>query len=90
MVYEGKESQSEWMCAHVKLNHFAIQQQIITHTHAQREFLLWLSGLGTRLVTLRMQVGSLTLLSGIRIRHCCELWCRLQVGFRYGVAVTVV
>ena len=28
--------------------------------------------------TMRLQVRSLALLSGLRIRHCCELWCRLQ------------
>ena len=26
---------------------------------------------------MRMWVRSLALLSGLRIQHCCELWCRL-------------
>ena len=26
---------------------------------------------------MRMQVQSLASLSGLRIQHCCELWCRL-------------
>ena len=30
------------------------------------------------LVIMRMQVWSLALLRGLRIRHCCELWCRSQ------------
>ena len=30
------------------------------------------------LVSIRMQVRSLTLLSGLRIRRCHDLWCRLQ------------
>ena len=28
-----------------------------------------------RLGTMRFQVWSLALLSGLRIQHCCELWC---------------
>ena len=30
------------------------------------------------------------LLSGLRIRRCCELWCRLQTRLRFYVAVAVV
>ena len=29
-----------------------------------------------RLGTMSLQVRSLALLSGLRIWHCCELWCR--------------
>ena len=29
-------------------------------------------------------------LRGLRIRHCRELWCRLQMRLRSGVAVAVV
>ena len=29
-----------------------------------------------RLGTMRLQVQPLALLSGLRTRHCCELWCR--------------
>ena len=29
-----------------------------------------------RLGTKRLQVQSLASLSGLRIQHCCELWCR--------------
>ena len=36
---------------------------------------------------MRMQVRSLALLSGLRIQHCCDLWCRLWLGS--GVAVAV-
>ena len=43
------------------------------------EFLLWLSGLRIRLVSLRMWVQSLALLSGLRIWHCHELSCRSQM-----------
>ena len=30
----------------------------------------------SRLGTMRLQVQSLALLSGLRIQRCCELWCR--------------
>ena len=53
------------------------------------EFLLWLSGLQTRLVSMRMQVQFLAWLSGLRIRHCHELWCRSQTRLRSVVAVAV-
>ena len=42
-------------------------------------FALWLSGLGIQLVSMRMQVQSLALLSGLRIQRCRELWCRSQM-----------
>ena len=38
---------------------------------------------------MRLQVQSLALLSGLRIQHCCELWCRSQMKLRSGVAVAV-
>ena len=41
-------------------------------------------------VTMRLQVQSLALLSGLRIRHCCELWCRSQTRLRCYIAVAVV
>ena len=53
------------------------------------EFLLWLSGLRTQLVSLRMPVGSLASLSGLRIQHCYKLQCGLQMCLRAGVARTV-
>ena len=40
------------------------------------EFLSWLSGERIQLGTMRLRVRSLTLLSGLRIRRCRELWCR--------------
>ena len=38
---------------------------------------------------MRMRVPSLALLSGLRIQHCHELQCRLQMWLRSGVAVAV-
>ena len=40
------------------------------------------SGLQIQLVSMRMRVRSLALLSGLRIRHYRELGCRLQMGLR--------
>ena len=43
----------------------------------------------TRVVSERTQVRSLVSLSRLRIRHCCELWCRSQTQLGSGVAVAV-
>ena len=51
-------------------------------TMAQRKQI----GLGT----MRFRVRSLALLSGLSIRCCHELWCRLQTRLGSGVAVAVV
>ena len=39
---------------------------------------------------MRLQVPSLALLSGLRIQHCRELWCRLQTWLRSRGAVGLV
>ena len=39
---------------------------------------------------MRMQIQSLAMLSGLRIRHCRELWHRSQTWLGSGVAVAVV
>ena len=39
---------------------------------------------------MRTQVRSLASLSGLRVQHCSELWCRSQTRFGSGVAVAVV
>ena len=54
------------------------------------EFLLWLSGLRTRLVSMRIQAQSLALLSGLRIWYCPELRCRSKMQLRSCVTVAVV
>ena len=56
----------------------------------KREFPLWLSGLRTRLVSMKMQVWSLASLSRLRIWRCCKLQCRSQGWPRYFVAVAMV
>ena len=37
-------------------------------------------------MSVRIQVGSLTLLSGLRIWCCSKLWCRSRTWLRSGVA----
>ena len=41
------------------------------------------------LVIRRLQVQPLALLCGLRIRPCCELWCRSQRRLRSHVTVAV-
>ena len=38
---------------------------------------------------MRMQVQSLASLSGLKIWHCCELWCRSQMWLGSCIAVAV-
>ena len=40
--------------------------------------------------TMMMQVWSLASLSGLRIRCCCELWCRSQIQLGAGIAMAMV
>ena len=42
------------------------------------------------IVYMRTRVWSLASLSGLKIRHCHELWCRLQMRLGSGVSVAVV
>ena len=43
-----------------------------------------------RLGTMGLRIPFLASLSGLRIRHCRELWCRLQMWLRSRVAVALV
>ena len=43
-----------------------------------------------QLGTMRLQVRSLALISGLRIQHCHELWCRLQTRLGSHVAVALM
>ena len=40
--------------------------------------------------TMRTRARSLASLSGLRIWHCCELWCGSQMRFRSCIAVALV
>ena len=59
-----------------------------TAEYDKGEFLLWRSGI--QLVSMRTRVESLALLSGLRIRCCCELCCGSQRQLGSGIAVAVV
>ena len=43
-----------------------------------------------QLGTMRVRVQSLATFSGLRLRHCHELWYSSQMWLRSGVAVAVV
>ena len=43
-----------------------------------------------RLGNMRFRVRSLASLTGLRIQHCCELWCRSWIQLGSGVDVAVV
>ena len=38
-----------------------------------------------RLGNMRLRVQSLASLNGLRIQHCCELWCRWQTQLGSGI-----
>ena len=59
------------------------------HFHCASEFPLWLSGLRTQLVSMRMQVQSLALFNGLRIWSCHKLWHRSQIWRGSSIAVAV-
>ena len=42
-----------------------------------------------RMVSMRMQIQTLASFSGLRIQHCYELWCRLQMWLRSYLPVVV-
>ena len=42
-----------------------------------------------RIGTMRLWVRSLAFLGGLRIRHCCELWCRSQTWLGSGIVVAL-
>ena len=68
------------------------EKKIYIRSNSKREeFLLRFSRLRTRtrLVSMRMQVGSLASLSGLRIQQCPKLWCRMQTQLRSCIAMAV-
>ena len=44
---------------------------------------------GIRIGTMRLRVQFLASLSGLRIQHCCELWCRPQIQLRSRIVLDV-
>ena len=72
-----------WLVQHLKINVIHYINKL------KREFPLWRSSWRTRLGTMRLRVRSLASLSGLRNRHCRELWCRLQKQLGSCVAVAL-
>jgi len=56
----------------------------------EKGVLVMAQGKRISLVSMRTQVRSLALLSGLRVQHCHELCCRSQMQLRSGIAVAVV
>ena len=55
----------------------------IPSSNGLREFLLWLSRLGTQAVSMRIWVRSLASLSGLRILSCCGCGIGRQLQFQF-------
>ena len=66
-----------------------IASHFLHQIRALQEFPSWRSGWRIRLGTPGLRVRSLALLSGLRIRRCCELWCgsRMWLGSQVAVAL---
>ena len=71
-------------CGPVKLTHK------ISHQKWYSLPPLWLGGWGLNIVSMRMKVWFLAMLSGLRIWHFPNMWCRSQMQLRSSVAVAVV
>ena len=77
-------------CGSIPFKWSCLYQIFLLHKNNKREFPLWLSGLQTWTVSIRMWVRYMALFSGLRIWCCSELWCRPQTRLRSGVALAVV
>ena len=86
-----RASENEFQCRHpshvsgVPVTKFQLKRSRII----SREFLLWLRGWRTRLVSTRMQVRPPASLSGLRIQRCHAMWHTLLMQLGSGVAVAV-
>ena len=68
MTLDGKVALQEGMCRHRNL----------AYKESAWKFPLWFRGLRLQLVSMRIQVQSLALLSGLRI--LCQIWCCYGCG----------
>ena len=78
--YSTHSLSSFWVCL-LDSHQGSVYEHNVQVTHIKfhhGEFPLWFRGFWTQLVSMRMRVRSLALLSGLRIWHCHELWCKLQ------------
>ena len=66
------------------------EKRKVVSLRQKQEFPSWHSGSQIWLGTMRLWVRSLPLLSGLRIRRCRELWCRLQTRLGSSVAMALL
>ena len=85
-MVDGLSEQGQGAGVEVRPGHEMIQTQ---KKKKKVEFLLWLSRLRTRLVSIRTWVRSLASLSGLRIWGGCKLCHRSYMWLGSGVAVAV-
>ena len=74
-------SSKPWLYIHVSWGIFKSSDSRSSHRGAAETNLLG---------TMRLRVRTLASFSGLRIHHCRELWCRLQMQLESDVAVAVV
>ena len=86
ITYNGKESEKEYIHLHTTESLCCTLESNTTGSFYCSSAL---SGLGTSLVPMRMQVRSPVPLSRLRIWRCCELRCRSQTSLRSRTAVAV-
>ena len=61
-----------------------MQKQVVRCSHRGS------AGDESDIVSMMTWVRSLASFSGLRIRHCCELWCRSQTRLGSHVAVALI
>ena len=79
----GWESFIVWTEIHFKIKYLLVKPIFIGVS-------VVVQGKQIQLESMRMGVWSLALLSGLRIWHCRELWCRLQIWLGSCITVAVV
>ena len=76
-----------WLCKYLEFPKIKCHPKKYTCNEKQKkEFPSWL----IRLASMRTQVWSLALISGLRLQHCRELWYRSKMGLGSGIPVAVV
>ena len=73
-----------YIMSHISLS---VHSRHLTLNMSKIEVLVVVQQSRTQLVSMRTQVRSLASLSGLRMWHRRELWCRSQMWLRPGVAV---
>ena len=81
-LFERKKRWWSFMAIHIFFS-FIVPKRCLFQSSS------WPQQWQTQLVTTKMWVWSLALLSGLRIQHCPELWCRSQRQLRSCVAVVM-